>query len=162
MLPRTPVGPAVLLGLSLALSGCSGTPVSPASSPTPAPSGPTAASGGPASIPSDGVTLATLGFTHGPLQTFSVPRPAYVTATSDQASLVTVVIAAPSPSAVYLYLTSALPTAGFTISARRANGATPGADSTTATPAMSFTGHGWTGNFTGAGSTSAVTLRPAG
>lgn len=156
------VGPAVLLGLSLALSGCSGTPVSPASSPSPAPSGPTTAGGGQASIPSDGVTLATLGFTHGPLQTFSIPRPAYVTATSDQASLVTLVIAAPSPSAVYVFLTSALPAAGFTISAQRANGASPGSDSSTATPAMSFTGHGWSGNFTGDGSTSAVTLRPTG
>lgn len=153
--------PVMLLALSLALGGCSGTPVGPASSPSPVPSGPTTASSTP-TIPSEGVTLAALGFSYGPRQTFSVPRAAYVTATSDQAGLVTLVLAAPSPSAVYGYLSSALPAAGFTIQAQRANGATPGSDSTTATPAMTFTGHGWTGNFTGAGKTSAIILRPAG
>ncbi len=158
--------------LGLALAGCSGTPVGPATSPSPRPSAPSTApnaSTGSAtgtatpSIPADGVTLTTLGFTHGPLPFFSVPQPAYLTASSDQASLVTLVLAAPTPGEVYAYLLTSLPAAGFTITGHEAGGAgaTPGATSTTATPALSFTGHGWTGNLTGAGTTSVITLRPA-
>lgn len=156
--------------LLLVTPGCSGTPVGPAASPSPAPGGrvPTSAptpkptASATPSIPADGVTLTTLGFTHGPLQTFSVPQPAYLTASSDQAVLVTLVLAAPTPAQVYDYLLRSLPAAGYTVTGRAPGGAStgPGSTSTTATPALSFTGHGWTGDFTGAGTTSVITLRP--
>ena len=156
--PGTPFRPRLLASsllvsslVILGLSGCSGTPVGEASSPSPQPTVTTNPSA--PTIPAGGVSLATLGFVHGPRQAFSVPEDAFVTASSDQSSLVTLVLAAPAPHQVYDYLITALPQAGFTVTGH--NGASQ-------TPALSFTGQGWIGNFTGNGSTSAVTLRPAG
>lgn len=156
--PGTPPRPRLLASsllvsslVILGLSGCSGTPVGEATSPSPQPTATTDPSV--PTIPAGGVTLATLGFVHGPLEAFSVPEDAFVTASSDQSSLVALVLAAPAPHQVYNYLMSALPQTGFTITGQ--NGASQ-------TPALSFTGQGWVGNFTGNGSTSAVTLRPLG
>ncbi|MBA8793335.1 hypothetical protein FHX74_000929 [Friedmanniella endophytica] len=140
-------------GTALALSGCAGTPIGARTTPTPQPSGPSTAAVSPSAIPDCGVTLASLGFTNGPRLAFTVPRDSYVTAASDQAGLVTVVFAAPTADDVYEYLLVALPKTGFTVTARHAD---------PTTPALAFTGQGWTGEFTGNGTTSAITLRPVG
>ena len=73
-----------------------------------------------------------------------------ITAAVDQANNVTAVLSPPPAAEVAAYLRRALPAAGFTIT-----------EDDPAALAMTFTGHGWTGSFTGNETTSAVLLRPA-
>jgi hypothetical protein len=101
-------------------------------------------------IPADGVTLQSLGFLNGPVQQFSLPRTALLSASVDQPNNVTAVLSQPPPTDVADYLRRALPTTGFVITAE-------GEDGT----ALTFAGHGWTGSFTASEATSAILLRPA-
>jgi hypothetical protein len=130
--------------LGCILMGCS-TGSSSDSSPAP----PASSSTRPPSIPSDGITLAELGFLNGPIQQFSLPRTAFFTAKVDQPNNVAVVVSSPSPTDIANYLRRALPAAGFTITADspRAN-------------TLSFDGHGWSGSFTADNRASAILLRP--
>ena len=130
--------------LGCILMGCS-TGSSSDSSPAP----PASSSTRPPSIPSDGISLAELGFLDGPIQQFSLPRTAIFTAKVDQPNNVAVVLSSPSPTDLANYLRRALPTAGFTITA----------DSPQANT-MTFDGHGWSGSFTADNRASAILLRP--
>ena len=130
--------------LGCILMGCS-TGSSSDSSPAPQASSSTR----PPSIPSDGATLAELGFLDGPIQQFSLPRKAIFTAKVDQPNNVAVVVSTPSPTEIANYLRRALPTAGFTITADNPQAST-----------MTFDGHGWSGSFTADNGASAILLRP--
>jgi len=101
-------------------------------------------------VPEAGVTLAGMGFAYGPREAFSLPRTVVVTTRVDQPNTVTLVLDSPAPAEVFDYLRRVLPAAGFTITAASPPAAT-----------LTFAGRGWTGSFTGAGSSSAVVLRPA-
>jgi hypothetical protein len=138
-----------LLAVAMALLGCLLVGCS-AGYPTDSSSAtPTASSTQPPSIPPDGVTLAALGYLNGPIQQFSLPRTAVVTAKVDQPNNVAAVVSSPTPAEMRSYLVRALPAAGFEITAD------PPASNT-----MTFTGHGWSGSFTGDDRASAVLLRP--
>jgi hypothetical protein len=129
------------------LGGCGGAgqpPVTPSPSPS---AGPTAAAG---TVPADGVTLRSLGFLNGPVQQFTLPRTALLSAAVDQTNNVTAVLSQPPPADVADYLRRALPATGFTITADDPGGS-----------ALTFAGHGWTGSFTASTATSAILLRPA-
>ena len=67
----------------------------------------------PPSIPSDGITLAALGYLNGPIQQFSLPHTAVIRAKVDQPNNVTAVVSSPSPAELSSYLRRALPAAGF-------------------------------------------------
>jgi hypothetical protein len=110
---------------------------------------PTASSAQPPSIPPDGITLAALGYLNGPVQQFSLPRTAVITARVDQPNNVAAVVSSPSPAEMRSYLLRALPAARFEITADRQESNT-----------MTFAGHGWSGSFTGDDRGSAVLLRP--
>lgn len=137
----------VLLGTGL-LAGCGAADVS-----DPGPSRSTSASASATaepSIPTDGLTLRELGFTNGPVDAFSVPASSLITDKVDQPNAVTVVMSAPDTPTLAAYYRTALPAAGFTVTADdRANGT------------MTFAGHGWTGVLTGSDTASAVALRPS-
>ncbi len=144
-------------GLLLAGCGAAAEPVSPVS-PTPTSPAPTSQSPAPTSpeptsqTPTaslSGITLRQLGFRNGPEQ-FSLPSDLVLATSVDQPNVVTVVLARPSPQTVEDYLRATLPTSGFTIDARAEAG-----------QALTFAGHGWTGAFTGTGTTTAIVLRPA-
>lgn len=137
------VSEAVLLLVTVivVMTGCS-TPVRP-DLPTAPPPAATVA------VPQDGVTLATLGFRNGPVDAFSLPRDVSLSTRVDEASGVTVVLGYPSASAVVAYLRRVLPGSGFVITGDSRTGA-----------ALTFTGYGWSGSFTGTGDVSAVSLRP--
>lgn len=131
----------------LALGGCAGgsrDPVVPSVSPAPT-GGTTAAP----TVPADGVSLQSLGYLNGPVQQFSLPRSAVLRASVDQANNVTAVLSHPSATEVAAYLRRALPVTGFTV-----------VEDDPAGLAMTFSGYGWTGSFTGNETTSAVLLRP--
>jgi hypothetical protein len=100
-------------------------------------------------IPADGVSLRSLGYVNGPVQQFSLPRSSVLTASVDQANNVTAVLSHPAATEVVAYLRRTLPMTGFTI-----------VNDEPAGLAMTFTGYGWTGSFTGNDTTSAVLLRP--
>ena len=135
---------AVVALLGCLLVGCSAGDSSDSNSPPP-----TASPAQPPSIPSDGITLAALGYLNGPIQQFSLPRTAVIRAKVDQPNNVTAVVSSPSAAELSSYLRRALPAAGFMITAD-----SPAANS------MTFTGHGWGGSFTGGERASAVLLRP--
>lgn len=149
---RVALGAVVAVAL---LTSCGAGPAEPThpSSSTPTPSAsasPTEPTQTPTQTPTrSGLTLRQLRFTHGPLDDFTLPSGIEVSARVDQPNVVTIVLANPSPSEVEDYLRATLPAEGFTIDARAAAGQT-----------MTFTGHGWTGAFTGTGPSSAVVLRP--
>ena len=126
------------------LVGCG---ADPSNDSTPAP--PTVSAGSSPSIPSDGMTLAALGYLNGPIWQFSLPRTVRITTNVDQPNNVVAVMSSPSPVAIESYLRRTLPAAGFTITADR-----PDAKS------MTFAGYGWTGSFTSDHQASAVLLRP--
>jgi hypothetical protein len=132
---------------ALVLGGCGSgeePPVPPPTTGAPSPT-PTAVT-----VPADGVTLQSLGFLNGPVEQFTLPRTALVSAAVDQANNVTAVLGAPPPTDVAAYLRRALPATGFTITAEDPEAL-----------ALTFTGHGWTGSFTASAATSAILLRPA-
>lgn len=70
---------AAMALLACLLIGCSAAPSSDSSTAPPA-----TAPARPAAIPDDGVTLASLGFLNGPVEQFSLPRTATITAKVDQ------------------------------------------------------------------------------
>ena len=145
--PRRWLGAIVVMVVLLAAAGCRGGGngrLVPSESPAPTPSGTSAAT-----VPADGVSLQTLGYLNGPVQQFSLPRSSVLTATVDQANNVTAVLSSPPATKVAAYLRRTLPRTGFTI-----------VDDDPAGLAMTFTGHGWEGSFTGNETTSAVLLRP--
>lgn len=132
----------------------SGSPSSSAGSPSPTATGsgaPTTSSSptGSPTTATRGLTLRQLGFSNGP-EEFSLPTDLVLATRVDQPNVVTLVLARPSPETVEDYLRATLPGSGFTIDARADTG-----------QAMTFVGHGWTGAFTGTGSTTAIVLRPA-
>ena len=150
--PHRIVG-AILLVLALGLSGCgaadsgrlptpSGTSRTPSATPSDTPQ-PT-----PSPLP-PGRTLRSLGYLNGPVEQFSVPEAAVVSAAVDQENNVTVVLSQPSAAEVANYLRATLPAAGFTIT-----------KDDPAALAMTFTGFGWAGSFTGSATAAAVLLRP--
>lgn len=136
------VAAVTLLGCLLA--GCSAGYPSDVSS-----AAPTAAAAPTPSIPADGITLAALGYLNGPIQMFSLPRAAVITAKVDQPNNVAAVVSAPSPAEMRSYFVRALPAAGFEITADRPEANT-----------LIFVGHGWSGSFIGNDRASAVLLRP--
>lgn len=138
-----------MLGAAVALLGCILTGCSAGSSSDPTPPPPASSSARPPVIPSDGITLAELGFLNGPTQQFSLPNTAVLSAKVDQPNNVAAVFSSPSPREIESYLRRALPAAGFTITA----------DSPTANT-MTFTGQGWSGSFTADTRAAAVLLRP--
>jgi hypothetical protein len=99
-------------------------------------------------VPTDGVTLAQLGFAYGPAQ-FSIPRAAAITTASDQENTVTLVIAAPTALDLAAYFRRALPATGFALTGDKVDGDTA---------TLAFTGAGWRGSVTGRGDLSGVTL----
>ena len=117
--------------------------------PSVSPAPPSSGARSPVTIPEDGVSLQMLGYVHGPVQQFSLPRSSVLTAAVDQANNVTAVLSRPPAVDVAAYLRRTLPRTGFTI-----------VDEDPAGLAMTFTGHGWTGSFTANQTTSAVLLRP--
>jgi hypothetical protein len=135
---------AVVALIGCLLAGCSAGHSSDSISPSP-----TTSAARPPSIPSDGITLAALGYLNGPVRQFSVPRTAVIRAKVDQPNNVTAVVSSPSPAEMSSYLRRALPAAGFVITAD-----SPAANT------MTFTGQGWSGSFTGGERGSAVLLRP--
>jgi hypothetical protein len=159
----------VVAAAAFGFAGCSaatGPDAPPSASSTPAVSEPTSSTSSPSESPStsqpsssapsapveEGTTLRELGFENGPLDEFSVPSDAVISARVDQPNVVTIVLARPSPQTVEEYLRATLPDEGFTIGAR--GGAAGGG-------AMTFEGNGWTGGFTATAATSAIVLRPA-
>ena len=145
--PRRWLG-TISLAILLAVGGCGGDasgPVVPSVSPAPTPSDASPV----ATIPADGVSLQRLGYLNGPVQQFSLPWSSVITATVDQPNNVTAVLSSPSATEVAAYLRRTLPTTGFRI-----------VKDDPAAVSMTFTGYGWTGSFTGNGTTSAVLLRP--
>lgn len=132
-----------LLGWS---SGCAGELPPPDPTTT---SPPASTPAGSVSIPADGATLQSFGYTFGPIEQFSLPRSSVISAAVDQANNVTAVLSVPPAGEVAAYLRRALPAAGFTIAEDD-----PGAMT------LTFTGHGWRGSFTGNSSASALLLRP--
>jgi len=139
------VGATVVIA-ALLLGGCGSGEEPPTPPPTTGTPGSTAA----VTVPADGVTLRSLGYLNGPVEQFTLPRTALVSATVDQTNNVTAVLTSPPPTDVAAYLRRALPATGFTITA----------DDPEAL-ALTFAGHGWTGSFTGSATTSAILLRPA-
>jgi hypothetical protein len=135
--------------LGCLLMGCSAGSSSDSSPAPPAVSPAGQPPAGQPSVPADGVTLSALGFLNGPIEQFSVPRTAVITAKVDQPNNVAVALSSPSPAEVASYLRRVLPAAGFTITAED-----------TAAKTMTFTGNGWIGSFTGDSRVSAVLLRP--
>jgi hypothetical protein len=135
---------AAIACLGFLLTGCSAGSASDSS-----PASSVASSTEISSVPSDGVTLAALGYLNGPAQQFSLPRRAVVTAKVDQPNNVAMVVSSPRPAEIAAYLRRALPAAGFTVTA----------DDPAATT-MTFSGNGWIGSFTGNGRVAAVLLRP--
>ena len=135
---------AVVTLLGCLFAGCSAGYPSDGSS-----AAPTTAAAPTPSIPPDGITLAALGYLNGPIQVFSLPRTAVITAKVDQPNNVAAVVSAPPPAEMRSYFVRALPAAGFEITADRSEANT-----------LTFVGHGWSGSFTGDDRASAVLLRP--
>ena len=133
------------LTVLLALAGCSaGTPLPAASSPAP--------SAEPSVVaPADGVSLAALGLTHGPVSRVFLPATVQASTRVDQANNVTLVIQRPAADELAGYLRRTLPASGFTVTADNP-----------ATTTLTFAGFGWTGTFTGDAAASALLLRPVG
>jgi hypothetical protein len=143
---------ALLLVLMLGLCGCGAADAGP--SPTPSrtsrtPSASSVPSRPTPSPPPAGRTLRSLGYLNGPVEQFTVPEAAVVSATVDQENNVAVVLSEPSAADVADYLRVTLPAAGFTIT-----------KDDPAALAMTFSGSGWAGSFTGSATAAAVLLRP--
>jgi len=135
---------ALVLALALPVGGC-GSGAGPA---PPPPTSSRAASSASVATPADGLLLGGFGYRFGPRDSFSLPRTARLSTSVDQADNVAAVLSEPPAADVAAYLRRALPAAGWTVTAE----AGPST--------LTFVGHGWTGSFTGAGSSSAVLLRP--
>lgn len=112
--------------------------------PTPAP-GPSLSA---VAVPNGGVSLAQLGFRHGPAAAVTLPAGVRPGLRVDQPNLLTLTIEEPPGAMVEVWLRSHLPAAGFTIRAEGGGG-------------LLFDGHGWQGAFTATEADSALTLRRA-
>ena len=146
--PRNLRGVAFALGLTVALTGCAA-----GSLPEPSPSGRSTPAASPTptvSTPSDGLSLAALGFENGPVDRVFVPFGARVSARVDQPNNVTVVMSFPPATELAAFYRSTATGNGFALT---------GDDAATAT--LTFAGFGWTGTFTGDAQASALLLRPA-
>ena len=97
------------------------------------------------SVPADAVTLRDLGLTNAP-EGVSLPKGAVVSDMINMGNNVTAVVVSPSGAEVAEHLRTALPAAGFTITA-------DGADS------LLFEGGAWQGAFTVNGEVAALSLR---
>jgi hypothetical protein len=137
------------LVVAVALLGCLLVGCSAGYSSDSSPAAPSPSAARPRLVPSDGITLAELGFLNGPIEQFSLPRRVVITAKVDQPNNVAVVISSPSPAEVVSYLRRTLPSAGFAITAEDPSEKT-----------MTFVGNGWSGSVTGDSRASAVLLRP--
>lgn len=131
---------------AVAVAGCSAGPL-PRPEPTPLASAPSVP------IPADGISLAELGFSHGPVMAWSLPRGSALTGRVDQPNQLTMIVTSPGPEKVVRYLVSALPPAGFTVQEHREDGAGS---------ALIATGYGWRGSVVGADSgRTTITLQQA-
>ena len=137
----------LVLAALVALTGCSaGTPLPAETIPTPT------GSVQPSVVtPADGVSLAALGFSNGPVTRVFLPLDVQISSRVDQTNNVTLVMRQPSPAELAGYLRRTLPANGFTLTADER-----------ATTTLTFAGFGWTGTFTGDAAASALLLRPAG
>lgn len=142
--PRNLRGVALALGLTVALTGCAAGSLPDV--PSPGPPGPTPT----VSTPSDGVSLAALGFENGPVDRVFVPFGAQVSSRVDQPNNVTIVMIFPPATELAAFYRRTATGAGFALT---------GDDAATAT--LTFAGFGWTGTFTGDAQASALLLRPA-
>jgi hypothetical protein len=124
---------------ALGVAGC-------AADDPPAPSPVASAATTSVAVPAGGVSLAQLGFRHGPAGLVTVPAGVRLTQQVDQPNVVTAGFAAPGGEEIATWLQARLPGADFTISAS-------GPD------AVLFRGHGWSGAFTVGNGESALTLR---
>ncbi len=130
---------ALLIVVVLAtVSACAGGGA--ASPPRPAPSFRTVA------VPPGGVSLAQLGFQHGPVGAITVPEDARTGLRVDQPNMVTMTFVAPAGEAIGAWLRGHLAEGGFRLTAESAEG-------------LVFEGHAWAGAFTVSGEGSALTLR---
>jgi hypothetical protein len=101
-------------------------------------------------VPPDGVSLAALGFTYGPVERVFAPVGAQVSSRVDQPDNVTLVLTSPSAADLGAFYRRTAPANGFTLTA-----------DDPATTTLTFTGFGWDGTFTGDARASALLLRPA-
>ena len=93
----------------MALLGCLLVGCSAGSSSDSTPAAPTASSALDRHLfPPTAVTLAALGYLNGPIQQFSLPRTAVITAKVDQPNNVAAVVSSPSPAEIASYLRRAL------------------------------------------------------
>lgn len=104
----------------------------------------------PVVVPSDGVSLAALGFTYGPVDRVFVPFGARIGSRVDQPNNVTVVMTSPPAADLVAFYRRTAAANGFAVTAEDP-----------ATTTMTFTGFGWTAAFTGDAQASALLLRPA-
>ena len=102
-------------------------------------------------MPADGVTLAQLGFEHGPAL-FSLPRGASITTASDQENTVTLVLGAPSTLELATFFRRAWPLAGYVVTGDVVDGDTA---------TVAFTAGDWHGSVTGRGDVTGVTMTRA-
>ena len=134
-------GLLLVVACAVALSGCA---VAGADPTVLTPSSPSA----PALVPSDGVTLASLGFQHGPAG-FSLPRGLQITLRVDQSNVVTLVVPADQGELLGGYLRAHLPGLGWTITADSPD-------------ALLATGEQWDAALTTNSQAAALTLRRQG
>lgn len=120
------------------LAGCSAAP-EPQPDPVPTP-GPAAASARP------GVTLRSLGLTHGPVDAVTLPPSVSVLERIDQENVITLVLAPDDGLPAAEHLVATLPAAGFQVT-----GSVPGS--------LTFTSPQWDGAFTTSPEVSGLTLR---
>ena len=126
-----PIGPSASSSASTSSAPTSPTPV-----------------GLPAS-PANAVTLAAMGFRHGPVDAFFLPADSVLITRADQPNVVVLVLSAPPARQLADFLRQTLPAAGYDITADRPEAAV-----------LTFAGRGWTGSFTGSATSSALVLRP--
>lgn len=134
-------------GTAIGLAGCaSGRNYGPPPSPV--------GSVGSVPVPEDGITFAELGFSHGPVQAWSLPRSATITQRIDQPNQLTMQLSSPDPATVVGYLVRALRPAGITVAQFHISGASS---------ALIAEGYGWRGSVVGAGeSLTLLTLQQLG
>lgn len=121
------------------LAGCSAAP-EPQPDPVPTTPGPAAASARP------GVTLRSLGLTHGPVDAVTLPPSVSVLERIDQENVITLVLAPDDGLPAAEHLVATLPAAGFQVT-----GSVPGS--------LTFTSPQWDGAFTTSPEVSGLTLR---
>lgn len=136
--PRALLTGVVVPWVAVALVGCGvGTP---APGPGPAPSVSAVA------VPAGGISLAGLGFRHGPATAITVPADVRIGLRVDQPNMVTMTFVAPDAAVIGDWLRRHLADGGFRITAAAPEG-------------LLFEGYAWSGAFTVSAEGSALTLR---